>query len=108
MAPGTALHAGKDLAVSPRTSPHGLTPTNRGALSFRTRASLLAPLASRRTGITRYPAPRPKPGACPDFPLRLPEGAEATIRPVSGTKEHEKTPSTSPSTLRQQRQYVNL
>lgn len=47
------------------------------------------------TGITRYPAPRPKSGTCPDFPLRSRKGIEAMIRPVSGTKKHKKTPSIS-------------
>lgn len=67
----TALHGGKDLAVSPPESPRELAsgffrPQRRLSLSLET--SLLAPRASRRTGVTRYHSPRLAAGPCSDFP----------------------------------------
>lgn len=52
---GTALHPGKDLAVSPPVLPQKLT--RKGCSSLSLRASLLAPLRLLSTGITRYPSP---------------------------------------------------
>jgi len=73
------LHSGRDLAVSAELlvkylmaqfvplRPFGLCGTPS---SFQKKASLLAPLASRRTGITRYLAPLwQAQGECSDFPL---------------------------------------
>ncbi len=51
---GTALHRGKDLAVSPLD--HSEDALRGEPLSFRNRAFLFAPRALRRTGVTRYPA----------------------------------------------------
>ena len=51
----TVLHSSKDLAVSPLVFPQELTP--KGARFFQIKASLLAPRASLRTGVTRYLAP---------------------------------------------------
>ena len=48
----TALHAGKDLAVSP-SSFNEILP--KGSLGLSASASLLAPLRSLETGVTRYP-----------------------------------------------------
>jgi len=55
---GTALHASKDFAVSPLQLPAWLfLELLRGSLLLSLKASLLAPLTLRRTGVTRYPAP---------------------------------------------------
>lgn len=50
----TALHRSKDFAVAPACC-HAIIP--KGASHLSARASLFAPLASRRTGVTRYPSP---------------------------------------------------
>jgi hypothetical protein len=54
--PDTALHWGKDFAVSSLQSPEELICdlSILGAPYLSSGASLLAPLASRRTGVTRY------------------------------------------------------
>jgi len=52
---GTALHASKDLAVSPYILLYTLFHEGIHCLSAPT--SLLAPLVLRPTGVTRYPAP---------------------------------------------------
>lgn len=62
----TALHAGKDLAVSLLAFPQEFTP--KGALIFRSRASLFAPRRLLSAGVTRYRAALPKQSACSDFP----------------------------------------
>lgn len=53
----TALHLGKDFAVSPICF-HMITP--KGARRLSTLTSLLAPRESLRTGVTRYLAPPKK------------------------------------------------
>ncbi len=50
----TALHRGKDLAVSLSVSPQRFI--SKRCLSLSLQASLFAPRASLRTGVTRYPA----------------------------------------------------
>ena len=74
---GTALHPGKDLAVSLWFSyPYSqIEPSTLGSGSpdsCESRTSLLAPLSLRTTGVTRYPFRHPPTGGadgCPDFPL---------------------------------------
>lgn len=68
---GTALHRGKDFAVSllrcRKIIPEGI-------LLLSESASLFAPLISRCAGVTRYPATRSfkeRAGLCPDFPPPL-------------------------------------
>jgi len=74
LARDTALHPGKDLAVSPRMLPYGLT--HMGCFFLSLEASLLAPLKLLSTGVTRYPTAQLSPSECSDFPPRkLPYGA---------------------------------
>lgn len=54
---GTALHAGKDFAVSPEALPPLLTLLGRVSMYLRTPTSLLAPLTLLWTGVTRYHSP---------------------------------------------------
>lgn len=65
----TALHPGKNLAVSPRMLPCGLT--HEGYLVLSSETSLLASLNLRLTGVTRYLAALANQGECSDFPPLL-------------------------------------
>ena len=72
LARSTALHSGKDLAVSPRMLPCRLT--HMGCFFLSSEASLLAPLKLLSTGVTRYPAAQLSLGECSDFPPLLAQG----------------------------------
>jgi hypothetical protein len=71
-----ALHTSKDLAVSPSLLPKKLFHKGIPPLSFW--ASLLAPLVSPRTGVTRYLAPYRNTGV---FGLSSPSKDRAIIVP---------------------------
>jgi hypothetical protein len=66
LARGTALHSGKDLAVSPSALLRRFT--HMGCPSLSIGASLLAPLKLLSTGVTRYPSALINQSECSDFP----------------------------------------
>ncbi len=83
----TALHIGKDLAVSILCC-HRHHPL--GGLFLSDQASLLAPLGLRQTGVTRYHFQSIARRMCPDFPHRI-QRSDVITRYISKRGYHRKS-----------------